>query len=290
MDEFTTALDRRYDTTPDDRFEVLKCEICGLERTLIGDADLDEFYPSTYTPHSHQSASQSGLQRVYGRFLSTIDQAVGFDDLSEFVNQIAESGTVLDVGCGSGELLADLDELGYDVTGCDVSSDAARVAADRGYDIDIGRLPDCSYPDDAFDVVCFEHSFEHVADPIGYRQEVHRILRPNGSVVIEVPNPASIAARVFGEYWCEREVPRHVFNWPPEALQSFFEAGGFRTDEIEHSGSPRALRNSLRYWLADRGIDTPRVDLLDPVLMWPTALTAIVNGGERYRVAFSATE
>ena len=85
---------------------------------------------------------------------------------------------VLDFGCGSGDLVAGLTDLGYDAYGCDVTLDM--TTNDRRFrQIDSApyRIP---FNDDWFDVVVSSSVLEHARNPHEYLPEVRRVLRPHG--------------------------------------------------------------------------------------------------------------
>lgn len=289
MRYYITTKDYRYQRTPDEDFRIFKCSECGLESTKIGEAELDDYYPKDYTPHTiAKREDYSCFAKVYEQYLTGIESLLGLPEFEDFVASQTEEGILLDVGCGSGALMNKLDSRGFKVSGVDVADASREVVHERyGYDIDVGFLPELAYEEDIYDVVTFEHSFEHIDQPEKYVQTVREILRPNGRVVLELPNPQSVAARVFSEYWVEREAPRHVYNWPPKALIKLFEKYNFQVESIKHSGSTRAFRNSLRRYLVEEmDIDTPRVDLLDLPLSLPMLLSKACQRGERYQISF----
>lgn len=85
----------------------------------------------------------------------------------------ARKGRLLDVGCGSGEFLAQMRELGWDVFGVEPDPQAARVAREQfGLTVWPGALAEASFPDGFFDAVTLNHVIEHVADPPWLAAEV----------------------------------------------------------------------------------------------------------------------
>jgi SAM-dependent methyltransferase len=108
---------------------------------------------------------------------------------------VAAGGSVLDLGCGTGELTMMIAANGMRTTGCDISPEMLRVAAAAGasravnwVELEPGWevLP---FPDRAFDAVIASSVFEYVGDPAAVLRECSRVLRPGGVVLCTVPDP-----------------------------------------------------------------------------------------------------
>lgn len=111
-------------------------------------------------------------------------------------------GRLLDVGTGRGDLLAEAAAMGWDAQGVEISEDAAMVARARlGLNVTTGTLRTANFPDDYFDAVAMLDVIEHVPDPIADLQEVRRILKIGGIIVLETPNFAGLMSRLGGRYW-----------------------------------------------------------------------------------------
>lgn len=106
---------------------------------------------------------------------------------------------VLDVGCASGYLARLLRDRGYRVTGAEIDPAAAQEArafCDTVYEIsaeDLDRIP---AEDEGYDAVIFGDVLEHLAHPDAALNGVHRLLAPNGAVVISLPNIVFFSARL----------------------------------------------------------------------------------------------
>lgn len=106
---------------------------------------------------------------------------------------------VLQVDCGPGWLPAMLQERGAHVVATDLSAVAVALARDRGiaarqFDIDEGPLP---FPDDEFDVVLSDSQLEHRFDPAHALDEMTRVLRPGGRLILLLPNIAHWRVRLW---------------------------------------------------------------------------------------------
>jgi hypothetical protein len=99
-----------------------------------------------------------------------------------------------------------------------------------------------------FGVVTLFHVLEHLPDPRAGVRYAASLLDPGGSLVLQVPNAASFQARLFGIRWYGLDVPRHLLNFTPSALERVLRDCGFeirRTSHFSLRDNPQALASSL---------------------------------------------
>ena len=102
---------------------------------------------------------------------------------------IGQSARILDIGCGTGELLRALGLAapGSDLTGVDISPEMlgiARRKLDRCVELKEGQAEALPFEDESFDCVVSTNAFHFVRRPMSALQEMLRVLRPSGGVVI----------------------------------------------------------------------------------------------------------
>jgi 2-polyprenyl-3-methyl-5-hydroxy-6-metoxy-1,4-benzoquinol methylase len=139
----------------------------------------------------------------------------------------AARGRMLDVGCGSGELLVRMRALGWRAEGIDNDPAAVAVARGRALKVHAGSLRERNFPAAAFDAVVMSHVIEHVHQPRELLAEVRRIVKPGGRVVIATPNAASLGHRMMRAAWPFLDPPRHLQIFTPPALEATVRAAGF---------------------------------------------------------------
>jgi 2-polyprenyl-3-methyl-5-hydroxy-6-metoxy-1,4-benzoquinol methylase len=148
------------------------------------------------------------------------------------------SNKLLDIGCGVGTISKELQNLGYDVMGIDFSSVAVEKAKEKGInaicrDVDGGGL---DFPDNHFDVVWAGDVIEHVFDPISLFEEIRRVLKKDGVLLLTTPNDFNLRSRIkiflkgvsiqSGIYRSKRQCKHHTyFSW--ELLEYMLEDTGF---------------------------------------------------------------
>ncbi|MEW6128352.1 MAG: class I SAM-dependent methyltransferase [Acidobacteriota bacterium] len=219
-------------------FTIAECSGCKVLRTLpaMTETELSKYYPEDYwggepSPQWIQS-SQS--------------------DKTTFVGEChLPGGRILDVGCGAGFFLRALGNQGWDGYGVEISPNATRAAAKIFGEEKIitGTLLDANFDSQFFDTVTFWSALEHTNQPMKQLLEARRILKPDGSLIIQVPNASSYQAKLFKGDWFALDAPRHRYHFDYETLNRALESAGF---EIYHSSfqskvhNPHALRQSLK--------------------------------------------
>ena len=174
--------------------------------------------------------------------------------------------SVLDVGCGEGEFLVEMQAAGWSVAGVEPNSEAVALARARGVPVTPGTLTELSLAPASLDAITFRLVFEHLRDPAATLQACRRALKPGGLLWIATPNLDSEGHRIFREHWIHLQPPRHAVMYAPWSLtrllaDSRFEVVALRAARetrwsfrmsaaLAHGGSPFAQAPPLRGKLA----------------------------------------
>lgn len=221
------------------RFAIVECRHCGLTYTnpRPSESTIARFYPDGYRPHAPRGKRAIRLpSRFWCRILGR--------PCPERRGLLPEIGgrRLLDFGCGGGSYLRRMSQLGWQVTGVDVSPRAVEmVRDDLGCDVHLGSLPHGDLSAGEFDVITMWQSLEHVHRPLEVLRAAFELLRPAGRIIVAVPNIASLSAARFGEHWFGLDLPRHLIHFTPETLRNMLAVTGFRV---------RSMRGLVHYhWL-----------------------------------------
>ncbi len=147
-------------------------------------------------------------------------------------------GAILDVGCGAGTFLMLLQRLGYEAHGTELSESSARGARALvgTATIRIGPIRTCGFDKGQFAAITAWQVFEHLEDPRETLREFHRLLAPEGALVLSMPNIESWQARWAGTEWFHLDLPRHLLHWSPATITRLLEQEGFNVNRFsQHS-------------------------------------------------------
>ena len=138
---------------------------------------------------------------------------------------------ILDFGCGVGDFLHYAQQKGCNITGCDMSEDARMFASEKLGKTVVKPEEIFALPHFTFDVITMWHVLEHIDDLRFQTEQLHRLLKDNGRLVIAVPNYQSYDAQHYKDKWAAYDVPRHLNHFHNESLQNIF-AGNFELETI----------------------------------------------------------
>ena len=200
---------------------IVECSECGL-------LSLAEFPSSESSEELYQDDYYS--EEAGERFLRPFEWAVRFFRglrVRDIERRVAVPGSILDVGCGRGALLEILERRGWTALGTQLSHTAIRAARARGLDVRYGELPALGLLSESLDVVTFFHVLEHLEAPEDYLRETHRILKPQGTLVVEVPDFSGLGFRLLGlRHFCI-DYPHHLVFFTEPSLRGLLERCGF---------------------------------------------------------------
>ena len=147
------------------------------------------------------------------------------------IDKPADSAQVLEVGCSTGRLLlrihrdygAPLENL----CGVEIDHQAAETARSTGVgSVEETGLDETSF-ERRFDRIVFWHALEHLHSINESLDRAHELLKPDGQLIIAVPNLKSDDARRYGNHWIALDAPRHLWHFTPETLQKLLAKHGF---------------------------------------------------------------
>jgi SAM-dependent methyltransferase len=103
--------------------------------------------------------------------------------------------------------------------------------------------------ENAFDVVRFSQVLEHLPEPKVAVEHAFRLLKPEGELILLLPNFASLLSRVFRESWFHLDLPRHMSHFTPDSIRRFLQGSGFESVLVVRYTAEHSITGTLRYWL-----------------------------------------
>jgi SAM-dependent methyltransferase len=183
---------------------------------------------------------------------------------------------VLDAGCGSGRTMVELADYGDQVSGIELSAEAAELARERGVgEVQIGRLEELPWDDATFDLITCLDVIEHIPDDVAALSELRRVARSGAWLLVTVPAYQALWSR-------HDEANHHYRRYSRSALRTAARSAGWHIERLSSFnslllGPAAAVRLAQRRMRSHNG---SRNDLeigpawLNDVLERPLALEA----------------
>lgn len=176
--------------------------------------DLPRYYESgDYISHSDK---KSGLFSLMYQFVRGFTLKNKLEIIEKFQ---PNKGNLLDIGAGTGHFGALAKEKLWTVTGIEPNEGARKVAEGKGISFaeNVSNLQDHS-----FDVITMWHVLEHVPNLDEQIMQLKRILKPEGTLIIAVPNFRSYDAQHYKHFWAGYDVPRHLWHFSKKSISRLF--------------------------------------------------------------------
>lgn len=179
-----------------------------------GEVEIDKYYESeNYI--SHTDGKKNWFEKAY--------QLVKYFSLKRKINLsnqlCSNKGNILDLGCGTGDFLVTAKKNGWAVLGIEPNTNAKEIAIKKGIEVlsDIGELTE-----NQFDLITLWHVLEHLPKLELQLIKYHKLLKPNGLLIVAVPNFKCYSASHYKSYWAAYDVPRHFWHFSQEGIKNLF--------------------------------------------------------------------
>jgi len=211
------CLSAKDDTVSQNEFPVWHCNACTARFTqdVPAENEIGAYYASeSYV--SHSDTKKGIVNKLYHvvrqrTLRSKRKLVIGATGVAK--------GAILDIGCGTGAFLHNMQEAGWNITGLE-PDDIARGKAKELYSIaplDPSKLFELQ--PGTYNAITMWHVLEHVHNLHGYLQKISELLAPGGRLFIAVPNYTSYDAAVYKENWAAWDVPRHLYHFSPACME-----------------------------------------------------------------------
>lgn len=211
-------------------FDIIMCKCCQMGYTwpLPTEEQLRGTNVDTYTIENRLAAYRSNKSHFEQRYRNDLRR----------ISKFTGTGRLLDIGCNLGLFVKAAVNAGYRAEGIELNAACAEYARNTtGIIVFEGLLEKANFPTHSFDIVTLFDVLEHVRNPMVLLQEIRRILRPNGILVLQMPNIRSFMATLMRNQWPWLCPPDHVFHFSPQSLRNILLKSGFRL-EIQVTWEP----------------------------------------------------
>ncbi len=144
-------------------------------------------------------------------------------------SQQSQKGRILDIGAGTGDFLMVAKNDGWQTVGIEPSDRAKSIAKNKG----ISFVESTTVLENqSFDVISMWHVLEHVPDLDFQIKELKRLLKPNGTLIVAVPNFKSFDAKYYDSFWAAYDVPIHFWHFSKKAIQMLFAKEHMKLEKV----------------------------------------------------------
>ena len=232
--------------------DIVRCTACG--HMQLDPMPADEVLESAYADAASEDyvAEADGQRETARRVLTRVEAH-------------RPVGTLLDLGCWVGFLLAEARERGWEGTGIEPSTFASQYARDTfGLDVRNENLFTADLPGESFDAVVLGDVIEHLVDPGSALDRIAGLLAPEGVLAMMLPDAGSALASRMGARWWS-VIPTHVQYFTRSSIGTLLRRHGWEVLEVDHAaeGLHRALLPRAPRGLQRRGLGRARQERRD---------------------------
>ncbi|MEN8885299.1 MAG: class I SAM-dependent methyltransferase [Winogradskyella sp.] len=202
-----------------EQFQLLYNEALDLLETVpqpTADTLSDYYKSEDYI--SHTDTKRNLLEYTY----HTVRQ-IALKRKLKLINSFkSESKTLLDIGCGTGDFLETAQKNNWNITGIEPNQKARAIANIKTNAAVYETQQLSKLPPNSFDVITLWHVLEHLPNLDKHVALLKSLLKPNGTLVIAVPNYKSYDANYYKNCWAAYDVPRHLWHFSKTAIARLF--------------------------------------------------------------------
>lgn len=198
-----------------ENFEIKKDDESGILKTIPQPKNIASYYESeNYL--SHSTSRKSFFAKCYD-----VAKNLNLNSKLKLFQRHVNSGSVLDIGAGMGDLVKKLNDNNFSAVGVEPNKSAREAANNIGIQL-YEKVEDLNIP--KYNAISMYHVLEHVPDIENQKKQILELLAPNGTLILALPNYKSLDAKIFGQYWAGYDVPRHLFHFNQDAVRQFFQS------------------------------------------------------------------
>ncbi len=129
---------------------------------------------------------------------------------------------LLDIGCGTGDFLKTAQVVNWNVFGIEPNNKARNIAIQKVGDAVFKPSRLATFQKHSFDVITLWHVLEHLPNLESQIAQLKTLLKPNGVLIIAVPNYNSFDAQYYKSFWAAYDVPRHLWHFSQTSIARLF--------------------------------------------------------------------
>ncbi|MFV0565007.1 MAG: class I SAM-dependent methyltransferase [Flavobacteriaceae bacterium] len=129
---------------------------------------------------------------------------------------------LLDIGCGTGDFLKTAQQHNWGILGIEPNAQARTIANTKTKNAVFAPDKLLTLKPSTFDVITLWHVLEHLPDLENQIEIYKALLKPNGTLIVAVPNYKSYDAQFYKQHWAAYDVPRHLWHFNRKSVSALF--------------------------------------------------------------------
>lgn len=233
-------------------YTIVKCNRCQLMRTCPRPTagTIGFYYPTNYGPYEGTKVTKAVEQPARHSLLKQLLSGIKGGNLRCLPNQTP--GRMLEVGCASGAFMYEMEKKGWETHGIEFSEVAAANARSSGLSVFAGSIETAPEPEHPYDLVVAWMVLEHLHDPVLALQKLRSWTKPDGWLVVSVPDVSTWSFKCFKNAWHALQLPNHLFHFTPDTLRKALFRGGWAMEKVHYQQNISTPIASIGYLLQDK--------------------------------------
>jgi len=235
-----------------DVFDYFRCGVCGCLQIKNIPAEMSKYYSGEYYTGNREIKAQSSIKKFINRQRSRLARSPLYGFYSFFADYAIErwihitkvkiDSRILDVGCGGGDLLYNFHNYGFrNLTGIDPYLKNSAETAGINF-----SNKELSESEGEFDMIIFNHSFEHIPDQLNALKHALNRLAGGGVIFIRMP-VVNYAYEKYKENWVQLDAPRHIVLHSEKSLEHLCNRAGLKIEQVSYDSTEFQFMGSKQY-------------------------------------------
>jgi len=219
-------------TASKESFTIVECADCGFKFTSPRplESELGKYYKSeNYISHSD---SKKGIVSKLYHWVRSYTLLKKLQLVFHYSGK--KQGTILDYGSGTGAFLKVCSDNKWNAFGIEPDADARKILLERGSLMvqDSIKSFNVAHPEMKFDCITLWHVLEHIPNLKEFFGFIEKSLKPNGVLIIALPNCNSYDAKHYKEHWAAYDLPRHLYHFTPATITKLLQGYAYKNVAI----------------------------------------------------------
>lgn len=236
-------------------FDVRCCSGCGLCYTSPRPlpSAMGPYYPDNYLPYLANKSKMTSpdslaKQSIFRKLKENLSYLMQLDSRAI---PAGNGKKLLEIGCATGTWLSQAASRGWEVTGLEYSSFAAKLAEEKGLKIINSTVEDASLGE-KFDLICAWMVLEHLHKPVSALLKMRSWIKPDGKLVFSIPELNDVSFKIFRDRWYALQLPCHLWHYTDRTIERMLDFCGWRIDKIVYHRNPGNLFGSCAFYFDDK--------------------------------------